>query len=97
MNMRVPEPVVVMVVSVMTVVMVMVMVMGVVVMRMVCGGVIVVRRTGCAVIGMVVAAGGGGRILFQVYRSAIASFTVRGILRMRVVMRRAGGMVRVRC
>ena len=89
--MRVPEPVVVMVVPVMTVV------MGMVIMRMVCGGVIVVRRTGCAVIGMVVAAGGGGRTLFRVYRSAIASFTVRGILRMRVVMRRAGGMVRVRC
>lgn len=90
MNMRVPEPVVMMVVPVMTVV----MVMGVVIMRMVCGGVIVVRRTGYAVIGMVVAAGRGGRTL--VYRSAIASFTVRGILRMRVVMRRAGGMVRVR-
>lgn len=93
--MRVPEPVVMMVVPVMTVVMVMVMVMGMVVMRMVCGGVIVVRRIGCAVIGMVVAAGRRCRTL--VCRSAIASFTVRGILRMRVVMRRAGGMVRVRC
>lgn len=88
--MRVPEPVVMMVVSIMTVI----VIMGVVIMRMVCGGVIVMRRTGCAVIGMVVVAGRRCRTL--VYRSAIASFTVRGILRMRVVMRRAGGMVRVR-
>lgn len=92
MHMRVPEPVVMMVVPVMTVVMV--MVMGVVVMRVVCGGVIVVRMVGGAVIGMVVAAGRRCRTL--VCRSAVASFTVRGILRMRVVMRRAGGMVRVR-
>ncbi|GBQ04793.1 hypothetical protein AA14362_0125 [Acetobacter cerevisiae DSM 14362] len=59
---------------------VMIVVMVMVIMRMVCGSVSVVR--------MGMPAGRGRRLL--------TSLTVGVILRMRVVMRRAGGMVRVR-